>query len=113
MVDFTFFSGKTGTGTSTAWQVKGGGNFTIKKVTVDIRRVGGASTVQFEGCVDGTNYVVIPAARWNTSSQDYDYADSTTGTGERWEIDTSGLEYVRLNATVNTGTITAVGNGSV
>lgn len=65
-------------------------------------------TIQFDGSVDGSNYVAIQAVNAATAA----VATSTTATGEIWQIDVAGLASFRANLTAVAGgnvTVTARG----
>jgi hypothetical protein len=68
----------------------------------------GSSVVAFEGLgTSGSTYVSVFARNITTGS----YAVGTTGTNldEIWSLPIAGFEKVRLNVTLSSGSLTAVG----
>lgn len=95
--DVTLQNAATATGNGTALDVKG-----LKTLTVEVSGTSTSRTVIFEGAsVSGTYYPIT-----GVKLSDYTSATQTTGTGEVWQFDITGLVNVRAR-------VSAVAGGNV
>lgn len=99
--DITFQDAATAAADGTAFTVEG-----YKTLTVEITRTAGTSTVAFIG--EGASGADIALMGINLST--FATATSTTGTGELWQFDITGLTKVFMDLTaVATGSVTVKG----
>lgn len=99
--DVTFHDAATAAADGTAFTVEG-----YKTLTVEITRTAGTSTVAF--MAEGPSGADIPLMGVNLST--LATAISTTGTGELWQFDITGLTKVFMDLTaVATGPVTVKG----
>jgi hypothetical protein len=93
----TFQSAATATGNGTAFEVG-----IYKTLTVEIYGTSSTRTVTFYAMGKGATLRALSGVRMS----DLTVAASTTGTGEIWQFDITGLDYVYMD-------LTAVAGGNV
>lgn len=92
--DVTFHNAATTTGGGTAFAVGG-----YKFLAIEIYGTSSSRTVQFYGVgPSGTNRALMGIRRSDNTT-----ATSTTGTGEMWLFDITGLDYVVMNLSAVSG----------
>ena len=104
--EHTFHDASSTTGNGTALQVKG-----RTTLTVEVYSAGGnsARTVTFYGKSKSGTLRLIPGVKLSGDTN-FTMATSTTGTGEIWQFDTTGLDYVVMDLTaITSGTVTVKG----
>jgi hypothetical protein len=102
----TFFSSTKTTGSGVAYKVINPNPLT--KMYLSLTNVSaGSSVVAFQGLpTSGSTYLPIACKNMATSAS----ATSTTGTlDEMWEVPLCAIESFRLNVTVSSGSLTAIG----
>lgn len=95
--EHTFHDAKTTTGNGTALEVKG-----LSTLTIEIYGTSSSRTVTFYAKSKSGTLRALMGVRLS----DFATATSTTGTGEIWQFDITGLDYVVMD-------LTAVDGGNV
>ena len=99
--DVSFFDGATTTGIGEIFEVG-----IYKTLTIEVYGTSATRTVQFFGRgKSGTNRALA-----GVRLSDLSVAASTTGSGELWQFDITGLDYVVLNiSAISGGNVTVKG----